>query len=129
MKKLVVGIASYEDMKARSLAIAKGDYKPKPGEPKVWFRSVESAAKILSEKNRDLLAFIIKDQPDSITELAKLSGRGRTSVQRTITTMAKYGLVTLKKEDNVRVKPFFPYSDIVLNLTIRQRNADKWKPV
>jgi len=127
MKKLVVGIASYEDMKSRSLAIAKGDYKPKRGDPKVWFRSVESAAKILSEKNQKLLTLIVEKQPDSITELAKLSGRGRTSVQRTIKTMAKYGLVTLSKGSYGRVKPFFPYSDIGINLTIRQRNADKWK--
>lgn len=127
MKKLVVGVASYEYMKSRSLAIAKGDYKPKRGEPKVWFRSIESAAKILSEKNQELLAIIVKNQPGSITELAELSGRGRTSVQRTIRTMARYGLVTLKKEEYGRVKPFFPYSDIVLNLTIRQENTDKWK--
>ena len=127
MKKLVIGVASYKDMKARSLAIAKGDYKPKRGEPKVWFRSVDSAAKILSEKNRELLALIVEDEPESITELAELSGRKRTSVQRTITTMAKYGLITLKREDYGRVRPFFPYSDIVLNLAIRQKNTDKWK--
>ncbi len=127
MTKLVIGVAPYKYMKARSLAIAKGDYKPKRGDPKVWFRSFESAAKILSEKNRELLALIAEDQPDSITDLAKLSGRGRTSVQRTITTMANIGLVTLKREDHGRMKPFFPYSDIVLNLAIRQKNTDKWK--
>ncbi len=127
MKKLIVGVASYEDMKARSLAIAKGDYKPQRGEPKVWFRSVESAAKILSEKNQELLTLIVENQPDSITELAKISGRGRTSVQRTITTMASYGLVKLKKGNYGRVKPFFPYSDIGINLTIRKRNTDNWR--
>ena len=35
MKTLKVGIASYEQMKARTLAIARGDLKPKAGDPKV----------------------------------------------------------------------------------------------
>ncbi len=35
MKTLKVGIASYEDMKARTLAIARGELRAKPGDPKV----------------------------------------------------------------------------------------------
>lgn len=58
MKKLIVGIASYDEMKARSLAIAKGDYSPKRGEPKVWFTSLESFAKVLSKRNVELLQII-----------------------------------------------------------------------
>jgi len=45
MKTLKIGIASYEDMKARTMAIARGQLKPKPGEPKVWFTSAESFAR------------------------------------------------------------------------------------
>ena len=39
MKTLKVGIASYEAMKARTLAVARGELKPKAGDPKVWFTS------------------------------------------------------------------------------------------
>src|ERR1035438_1371130 len=42
MRTLRVGIASYEQMKARTVAIARGEYKPAAGEPKVWFTSAES---------------------------------------------------------------------------------------
>ena len=56
MKVLKVGIASYEDMKARTMAIARGALKPKPGEPKVWFPSAESLVRVLSDRNRALLA-------------------------------------------------------------------------
>ena len=52
MKTLKVGIASYTEMKARTLAIAKGELKPKAGDPKVWFTSPESFAKLLSNRNR-----------------------------------------------------------------------------
>lgn len=37
MKPLVVGIAPQEQIRQRALAIARGDLKPKPGDPKVWF--------------------------------------------------------------------------------------------
>jgi predicted transcriptional regulator len=58
MRTLRVGIASFEEMKARTLAIAKGEYKPAAGEPKVWFTSAESFAGILSDRNRALLRII-----------------------------------------------------------------------
>ena len=63
MKTLRVGIASYEQMKARTLAIARGEYKPAAGEPKVWFRSAESFARVLSDRNRALLG--IESLPDA----------------------------------------------------------------
>jgi len=75
MTTLKVGITSYEDMKARTMAIARGEYKPKRGEPKVWFTSMGSFARVLSDRNRALLELIAEAQPDSIAELASLSGR------------------------------------------------------
>ena len=42
MTTLRVGIASYEEMKARTLAVASGKRRIAAGEPKVWFTSTES---------------------------------------------------------------------------------------
>jgi predicted transcriptional regulator len=44
---LKVGIASLEQYKARSMAIARGEYVPSPGEPKVWFQSLETLVQVL----------------------------------------------------------------------------------
>ena len=79
MKTLKIGIAAYDRMKARTLAIARGEHKPGKGEPKVWFTSVESFAKVLSQRNRELLPLIARERPTSLTELAKLSGRRKGS--------------------------------------------------
>jgi predicted transcriptional regulator len=75
VKRLRVGIAPYEEMKARTIAIARGELKLKPGDPKVWFTSIESLIQVLSAKNRALLATIRKAGPQSLTELAQLTGR------------------------------------------------------
>ncbi len=95
--KLKVGIASHTQMKARSLAIAKGEVVPRPTDPKVWFPSIESFAKVLSERNRELLAIISRSHPQSLVELETLSGRAKPNLSRTLHTMARYGLVDLKK--------------------------------
>ena len=63
MTTLKVGIASAEDMKARTMAIARGELKPGAGDPKVWFTSTESFAKVLSNRNRALLATIAATHP------------------------------------------------------------------
>ena len=52
MNTLRVGIASPKEMKERSMAIARGDLLVSPDDPKVWFTSPESFAKVLSNKNR-----------------------------------------------------------------------------
>jgi predicted transcriptional regulator len=70
MKTLKIAIASYDDMKARTMAIARGDLKPKPGDPKVWFTSTESLAKVLSNKNLALLATIAATEPVSLQDPA-----------------------------------------------------------
>jgi predicted transcriptional regulator len=115
MSTLRIGIASYEQMKALTLAIAKG----KRGEPKIWFTSMESFAKVLSDRNRALLNLIAESQPDSLAELAALSGRAKSNLSRTLHTMERYGLVLLKKKAGGKIQPRVPYSDIALDLPMR----------
>lgn len=55
MKAIKIGILPQDKTRQRVVAIARGDYKPKAGEPKVWFASMKSLAKVLSDDNRALL--------------------------------------------------------------------------
>ena len=119
MKTLRVGIAGYGEMKARSLAIARGEHRPGPGEPKVWFPSLESFAKVLSDSNRALLRMITEDTPGSIAELSERSGRARSNLSRTLHTMERYGLLRLEKGGRGRVVPRVPYSEILLDVPIK----------
>ncbi len=60
MKTLQIGIVSLNEMKKRTMAIARGRLKPGKAAPKVWFTSPESFAKVLSNRNRALLRSIQK---------------------------------------------------------------------
>lgn len=98
MKTIVVGILPQERIRERLLAIARGDYKPKANEPKVWFTSMRSLAEVLSDENRALLQVIRDSKPKSITTLADLTGRKTSNLSRTLKTMAKYGFVEMRRE-------------------------------
>lgn len=120
MTTLRVGIASYEEMKARTMAIARGEHRPGPDEPKVWFTSPESFAKVLSEKNRALLDVIAQTAPGSLAELAQRTGRKKSNLSRTLRTMERYGFVVLHKGERGRIIPDVPYADITLTVPLRR---------
>ena len=108
MKTLRIGITGYDRMKARTMAIARGERKPTKDEPMVWFASIESFAKVLSGRNRDLLALIAREKPASLTELAELAGRNKSNLSRTLKTMSRYGLVELKEGQRGTLVPQVP---------------------
>ena len=97
MKILRVGIASYTEMKARTLAIARGERKAFPSEPRVWFVPAESFARVLSDHNRALLGVNATSKPHSLAELAALTGRQKSNLSRTLKTMERYGLISLDR--------------------------------
>ena len=109
MNVLKVGIASREEQKARTLAIARGTLKPRKDDPKVWFTSIESFAQVLSTKNKLLLEIIRRSKPASLAELAKLSEREESNLSRTLRTMERYGFVVLEKTDSGRLVAMAPY--------------------
>lgn len=119
MKTLRVGIASYEDMKHRTLAIARGERRPARNEPKVWFTSAESFAKVLSDKNRALLQTIAEAEPGSLAELERLTGRRKSNLSRTLKTMERYGFVRLKKGERGKLVAEVPYSEISLVVPVK----------
>lgn len=87
----------YQDYKKRSLAIARGEYRPRPNEPKVWFESVRSMAQVLSNENQLLLKTILDRKPESLKELQAATGRSSSNLSRTLKTMARYGIVRVEK--------------------------------
>ena len=119
MNTLVIGIANYEQMKARSMAIARGEYKPARGEPKVWLTSVESFANVLSKRNRKPLALIAREQPNSLSELAELAGGNKSNLSRTLKTMSRYGLVELSAGPRGTLIPRVMYDQVRLDLSLR----------
>ena len=104
MKVIVVGILPQDRIRERMLAIARGEYKPKASDPKVWFTSMRSLAEVLSDENRALLKVIQEAKPEYISSLADMTGRKPSNLSRTLKTMSNYGFVEMKRE-NRHVRP------------------------
>jgi predicted transcriptional regulator len=123
MTTLHVGIATYDQFKKRTLAMARGDYRRAAGEPKVWFTSLESFAKVLSEPNRELLRIIVETKPESLGELAAATGRAKSNLSRTLKTMARFGLVHFVKGKGRTLMPRTPYTHVVLDVSLQAKRS------
>lgn len=119
MTTLKVGIATYDEMKARTARIARGEERPGADEPKVWFTSTESFAKVLSVGNRALLGIIAQMAPSSLDELAQLTGKSNLS--RTLKTMEGYGLIRLEKGERGRIAPKVAHDRVELELPLTRK--------
>ncbi len=118
MTTLKVGTASCEDVKARTMAVARRERPIAADEPKVWFTSTESFAKVLSAGNRDLLRVIAEKAPGSLDELARITGKAKSNLSRTLRTMEGYGLVRLERGERGRITPKLMHDRVELDLPL-----------
>jgi predicted transcriptional regulator len=105
MKRVVIGILPQDKMRARAIAIARGQYKPRPDEPKIWFPSMKSVAETLSDKNMALIRIIAEQRPASIAELSQKTGRAPSNLSRTLHRLARFGFVALERRPGNVLKP------------------------
>ncbi|MFM9969102.1 MAG: transcriptional regulator [Burkholderiales bacterium] len=121
-KCIRVGIMPLEKVRDYTLAIARGQYKRKPNEPKIWFTSIKSFAAVLSDENRELLRIIHDAKPESIADLVGITGRKASNLSRTLRTMANCGLIRLEEGSQGRgrraVKPVAVARAVSLTLNI-----------
>ncbi len=121
---LYVGSMPYQDYKTRSLAIARGEYRPRPDEPKIWFESVRSMAQVLSNENQLLLKTILERKPESLKELEAATGRSSSNLSRTLKTMARYGIVKMEKVRR-NVRPVVEATDFTVQFGLYPASRSK----
>ena len=73
---------------------------------------------MLSAGNRDLLKVIAEHSPKSLDELARLTGRAKSNLSRTLKTMEGYGLLQLERGPRGRIKPTVQYKKVELELPL-----------
>lgn len=117
MTMMTVGILPQEKIRARLLAIAQGQLKPRPDDPKIWFTSMRSLAEVLSDENRALLKVISQSCPDSIAMLAQTTGRSPGNLSRTLKTMSNYGLIEMQASSQRRLRPVTKATEFQILMT------------
>lgn len=98
--KALIGIMPESEFRARVMAIVKKEYVPQENEPKIWFSSLNAIAQILSPENLQLLDLMDREKPESLSQLAELSGRAVSNLSNTISVLEKHGFVKKVKGKN-----------------------------
>lgn len=117
-ERVTVGIASHQELRQRALQIARGERPRLKGEPKIWFTSLESMARILSEPNRKMLRIIDERRPTSLAELEAMTGRKVSNLSRTLKTMRQCGLVELRPGRRGALVPKVLIRDLRMDLAL-----------
>lgn len=113
MIKLLIGIASSQYIRQRTMDIAAGRLEPKEDDPKVWVTSMESIGRLLSKDNYAMIEAIRTHHPETISELARLVSREQANVSRTLSRMADFHLVDFE-EANGKKKPVVNWDEITI---------------
>ncbi|MFM2290024.1 MAG: hypothetical protein RL684_3167 [Pseudomonadota bacterium] len=96
-------LQSHAALKKEMKAIAKGA-KPAPVTAAIpSFNSVAALLRLLTPENRDLLATIRNRRPQSIAELAKLTGRAAPNLTRTLGKLEAVGFVRMDTVEKRKV--------------------------
>ena len=91
-----------ENLKQSRCVIGIKGQTPDPDFPvDIWFDSLKSVANVLSKENQQLLKVIADRQPQSVTELAMLTGQAVSNVSKTLKTLGKYNLVEMQSTKNM----------------------------
>jgi predicted transcriptional regulator len=85
-------------------AVARGERKASRNASAPSFESIDALMRLLTPENRELLAIIRDQKPQSIAELSELTGRAPPNLTRTLGKLEAVGFVRMKK-DRLRKVP------------------------
>lgn len=87
----------------------------------VGFTSLEAARNFLTRERLGLLHAIKSRQPESIYELAKMTGRDLKNIQEDVRILERHGLVRITKRargSRIVKAPRVPFDEIALRIAI-----------
>ena len=121
-KAIKIGIMPLKDYQDRTIAIARGEYRPRKDEPKIWFESLKALGEVMNNRNQELLRVIVRHEPGSLKELAELTGRQVSNLSRTLSTMERVGLVKLTRNGR-KISPEVVATDFTVEFGISTASA------
>jgi len=96
-------IQGHASLREEMKAVARGERLAPKDAGGATFDSVEALLRLLTPQNRELLAIIRDKKPQSIAELAELTGRAQPNLTRTLGKLVAIGFVRLKNVDRRKV--------------------------
>jgi predicted transcriptional regulator len=96
-------IQSMNDLEDEMRAVARGETPAPAGAARPSFESVDALIRLLTPENRRLLAIIRDRKPQSINELAEITGRAAPNLTRTLAKLEAVGFVRMRTVERRKV--------------------------
>ena len=109
-------IISHHELKTEMQAVARGERPAPPEAGQASFNSVEALTRLLTPENRLLLAVIRDRKPQSVAELATLTGRAASNLTRTLEKLCAAGLVRMQATGGRRKAPTAEVGRIMIEI-------------
>jgi len=97
-------------------AVVRGERPAPVDAAKPSFNSVDAMVRLLTPINRELLAIIRDRKPQSVAELAQMSGRSQPNLTRTLAKMEAAGFITMEAVGRRRKVPSVAVKKIVVEI-------------
>ncbi|EJG0705465.1 transcriptional regulator [Vibrio parahaemolyticus] len=118
--KAKIGILSEEIARNRVIRIAQGKVRHEESYPLFLFESLAALSRLLSNENIELLNLIAREKPNSLHELAEMSGRAINDVNRTLEALSSKGFAHIeKKGSQSRPIALFTTFEIVMGSSLQ----------
>ena len=98
-----VKIQGHAALRNEMKAVARGEKTAPKDAGGISFDSVDTLLRLLTPQNRALLAVIRDKKPQSIAELAELTGRAQSNLTRTLGKLEAIGFVRFKNVDRRKI--------------------------
>ena len=109
-------VESLSALEKEMRAVARGERPAPPDAAEASFDSVDIVVRLLTPENRELLAIIRDRQPQSVAELAQITGRAQPNLSRTLAKMEAAGFIAMKAVGRRRKAPIVTVKRIVVEI-------------
>lgn len=92
--KARIGIMSEDLIRRHMINVAAGNTTHNKHIPSLWFTSLDEASKLLCNENIELMILMSKEKPDSLSELAEISGHHIRELSRKLDFLSSIALFT-----------------------------------
>jgi len=117
--KATIGILSEELARKRMIRIAEGKVTSKEPYPQFLFESLAALSQLLSNENVELLNLIAREKPNSLDDLAEMSGRSIKDVTDTFEALSSKGFACIEtKGGQSRPIALFTTFEIVMGRSL-----------
>ncbi|WP_218765744.1 HVO_A0114 family putative DNA-binding protein [Vibrio parahaemolyticus] len=105
-----------EDLIRRHMInVAAGNTTHNKHIPSLWFTSLDEASKLLCNENIELMILMSKEKPESLSELAEISGHHIRELSRKLDFLSSKGFIQFEEKGNAR-RPIALFTDFEILL-------------